>query len=55
MDVILDRDRNLIVQPDVRFVSTARLSIIRDQVWGATDLVVELLPAPATCTTTGRS
>jgi Uma2 family endonuclease len=34
LDVVLDRERALIVQPDVLFVSTARLSIIRDQVWG---------------------
>ncbi len=43
LDVVLDRERALIVQPDVLFVSTARLSIIRDQVWGAPDLVAEIL------------
>jgi Uma2 family endonuclease len=43
IDVVLDRDRALIVQPDVLFVSTDRLSIIRNQVWGAPDLVAEVL------------
>jgi Uma2 family endonuclease len=43
VDVVLDRGRALIVQPDVLFVSTDRLGIIRDQVWGAPDLVVEVL------------
>lgn len=43
VDVVLDRDRALILQPDVLFVSTARLSIIHEQVWGAPDLVVEVL------------
>ena len=43
LDVILDTEKAIIVQPDVLFVSTERLSIIRNQVWGAPDLVVEVL------------
>jgi Uma2 family endonuclease len=43
LDVILDADRSLIVQPDVLFVSAERTSIIRNQVWGAPDLAVEVL------------
>jgi len=42
VDVVLDRDKNLILQPDVLFISTERLSIVRNQVWGAPDLVVEV-------------
>ena len=42
MDVILDSDRALVVQPDVMFISQARDSIIREFVWGAPDLVVEI-------------
>jgi Uma2 family endonuclease len=49
VDVILDRDRALILQPDVLFVSTERLAIIRDQVWGPPDLVAEVL-SPGTQT-----
>ena len=43
VDVVLDHSRDLILQPDVLFISTPRLSIIRDQVWGAPDLVAEVL------------
>jgi Uma2 family endonuclease len=47
VDVVLDRERALILQPDVLFVSTERIAIIRDQVWGPPDLVVEVL-SPST-------
>jgi Uma2 family endonuclease len=43
VDVVLDRERALVLQPDVLFVATARLGIVRNQVWGAPDLVVEVL------------
>jgi len=45
VDVILDEAANLVLQPDVLFVAADRLSIIRDQVWGAPDLVAEILSA----------
>ena len=43
MDCVLDGDRGLIVQPDALFVSGAREQIITDRVWGAPDLVLEVL------------
>jgi Uma2 family endonuclease len=42
IDVVLDADRALVVQPDLIFVARARASIIRNQVWGAPDLVLEV-------------
>jgi Uma2 family endonuclease len=43
VDVVLDERKALVLQPDLIFVSSARADIIRDQVWGAPDLVVEVL------------
>lgn len=47
IDVILDRDKALVVQPDVIALMRGRLHIVTDRVWGPPDLVVEVLsPQP---------
>jgi Uma2 family endonuclease len=43
LDVILDEQRALIVQPDLMFISKENAWIVRDRVRGAPDLVVEVL------------
>ena len=42
-DVILDAARALILQPDLMFISKGRQEIISDHIWGAPDLVVEVM------------
>jgi len=45
VDVVLDRDRPLVLQPDVLYVSQARAEIVREKVYGAPDLTVEIFCA----------
>ncbi len=42
IDVVLDRDRPLVLQPDLVYISRERAGVIRDKVFGAPDLVVEI-------------
>lgn len=47
VDVVLDEDKALIVQPDLMFISNERAWIVKDRVRGAPDLVIEVLsPRP---------
>ena len=47
IDVVLDRERDLVVQPDLIVVAEARIGIVTDRVWGPPDLVIEVLsPRP---------
>ncbi len=47
MDVVLDFERDLVVQPDLLFVSSERAHLVSDKVYGVPDLVIEVLsPRP---------
>lgn len=47
VDVVLDYQQALVVQPDVVVVTTAKLSIVTSRINGAPDLAIEVLsPAP---------
>jgi Uma2 family endonuclease len=43
MDVVLDYERALILQPDLLFVSQARAHILKERVLGAPDVVIDVL------------
>lgn len=43
IDVVLDPERHLVVQPDLIVITSDRLQIVTDRVRGAPDLVVEIL------------
>ncbi|MBI3049262.1 MAG: Uma2 family endonuclease [Acidobacteria bacterium] len=43
LDIVLDEQKALIVQPDLFFISNERAWIVSDRVRGAPDLVVEVL------------
>ena len=42
VDVVLDRDRPLVLQPDILYISRERSAIAQDKVYGAPDLTVEV-------------
>jgi Uma2 family endonuclease len=47
VDVVLDAGEGLVVQPDVVVVLQPRLHLVTDRIWGAPDLVVEVMsPRP---------
>lgn len=43
IDVVLDRDRPLVLQPDLLFIARERSDLVQERIYGAPDLVVEVL------------
>jgi len=43
IDVVLDREKDLVVQPDVVFVAAERSAIVGDRIDGPPDLAIEVL------------
>lgn len=43
IDVILDADRPLVLRPDLLFISKDRADIVRERIYGAPDLAIEVL------------
>jgi Uncharacterized protein conserved in cyanobacteria len=43
IDVVLSVEHGLVVQPDLVFVSTDRMAMVRERVYGAPDLTIEVL------------
>lgn len=43
VDVVLDAEADLIVQPDLLFMGAQRMSLVGDRIFGAPDMVVEVL------------
>jgi Uma2 family endonuclease len=47
VDVVLDSQRHLVIQPDLVYVEHDRRDIVQERIWGAPDLVAEVLsPRP---------
>ena len=47
IDVVLDQQAGLVVQPDVVVISEERRHLVTDRIWGAPDMVIEVLsPLP---------
>ena len=43
IDCVFDRERALVLQPDIVFVSQSRRDIVLDRIYGAPDLAIEIL------------